>query len=122
VPNSIGFHVIGSEGSVRFDSARPDQFELYERAIAGPEANGPRTITVGPEQPAFGYTIPMPARGVGSGYGAAFVAQAQDFLDAIGRGRGVETDFWSGYRTMLVCDAAQQAAAEGRPVAIGAPS
>ena len=51
-------------------------------------------------------------------YGAAFVTQAQDFLDAIARGRGVETDFWSGYRTMLVCDAAQRAAAEGGPIPI----
>jgi predicted dehydrogenase len=122
VPNSIGFRVIGSEGSVYFDSTQPDEFQLYERAIAAPEANGPRTVAVGPEQPAFGHTIPMPARGVGSGYGAAFVAQAQDFLGAIAGDRGVETDFWSGYRTMLVCDAAQQAAAEGRPIAIGAPS
>ena len=118
VPNSIGFHVVGSEGSVRFDSTRPDEFELYQRAVAGPEANGPRTVTVGPEQPSFEHAVPMPARGVGSGYGAAFVTQAQDFLDAIARGRGVETDFWSGYRTMLVCDAAQQAAAEGGPVPI----
>jgi predicted dehydrogenase len=62
----------------------------------------------------------MPARGVGSGYGAAFVAQAQDFLGAIlGRGK-VSNDFWTGYQTMLVCDAAQQAAAEGRPVDIAA--
>lgn len=118
VPNSIGFHVVGSEGSVAFDSLRPDEFQLYQRALAGPEANGPRTVTVGPEQPSFGYTIPMPARGVASGYGAAFVAQAQEFLGAIAGGPPVETDFWTGYRTMLVCDAAQQAAAEGRPIAI----
>ena len=58
----------------------------------------------------------MPARGVGSGYGAAFVAQAQNFLAAIlGRGK-VSNDFWTGYQTMLVCDAVQQAAAESRAV------
>jgi predicted dehydrogenase len=117
-PNSIGFHVAGSEGSVTFDSVHPDEFRLYQRAVAGPEANGPRTVTVGPEQPSFGHAIPMPARGVGSGYGAAFVAQAQDFLGAIAGGPPVLCDFWTGHRTMLVCDAAQRAAAEGRSVEI----
>lgn len=88
--------------------------------MAGPESNGPRLVTVGPEQPSFAHTIPMPARGVGSGYGAAFIAQAQDFLSAILNHRKVTTDFWAGYQTMLACDAAQQAAAEGRPVDIAA--
>ena len=88
--------------------------------MAGPEANGPRLVTVGPEQPAFAYTIPMPARGVGSGYGAAFTAQVQDFLGAILDHRKVATDFWAGYQTMLVCDAAQQAAEQGQPVDIAA--
>ena len=120
VPNSLGFQIIGSAGSVRFDSVRPDEFLLYQSSVAGPGTNGPRIVTVGPEQPSFGYTIPMPARGVGSGYGAAFVAQAQDFLGAIlGRG-AVKNDFWTGYQTMLLCDAVQQAAAEGHPVDIAA--
>jgi predicted dehydrogenase len=118
VPNSLAFQLIGSEGSVSFDSVRPDEFLLYQRAVAGPDSNGPRLVTVGPEQPSFAYTIPMPARGVGSGYGAAFVAQAQDFLRAIlGLGK-VRNDFWTGYQTMLVCDAVQQAAAEQRSIDI----
>ena len=120
MPNSLGFQVIGSDGSVSFDSARPDEFLLHQRSVAGPESNGPRLVTVGPEQPSFAYTIPMPARGVGSGYGAAFVAQAQDFLGAILDRRKVTNDFWAAYQTMLVCDAAQQAAADGRPVDIAA--
>jgi len=120
VPNSLGFQIIGSEGSVSFDSVRPDEFLLHQRRVAGPESNGPRLVTVGPEQPSFAYTIPMPARGVSSGYGAAFVAQAQDFLAAIlGQGK-VASDFWTGYQTMLVCDAVQQAAAEGRSVDLAA--
>ena len=120
VPNSLGFQIIGSAGSVSFDSARPDEFLLHQLSVAGPEANGPRLVAVGPEQPAFAYTIPMPARGVGSGYGAAFIAQAQDFLAAILHHRTLSTDFWAGYQTMLACDAAQQAAAGGRPVDIAA--
>ena len=116
VPNSLGLQVTGSEGSVSYDSARPDEFLLHQRSVAGPERNGPRLVTVGPEQPSFAHTIPMPARGVGSGYGAAFVAQAQDFLRAIlGRGK-VANDFWTGYQTMLVCDAVQLAALERNPI------
>lgn len=120
VPNSLGFQLIGSAGSVSFDSARPDEFLLYQRSVAGPESNGPRLVTVGPEQPSFAYTIPMPARGVGSGYGAAFIAQAQDFLGAILDHRKAASDFWTGYQTMLACDAVQQAAAEGSPVDLAA--
>ena len=120
VPNSLGFQIIGSEGSVSFDSIRPDEFLLYQRSVAEPESNGPRLVTVGPEQPSFVHTSPMPARGVASGYGAAFVAQAQEFLGAIlGRGK-VTNDFWTGYQTMLVCDAVQQAAAQGRSIDIAA--
>ena len=88
--------------------------------MAGPESNGPRVVTVGPEQPSFAHTIPMPARGVGSGYGAAFIAQAQDFLSAILDRRKAASDFWAGYQTMLACDAVQQAAAQGSPVDIAA--
>jgi predicted dehydrogenase len=120
VPNSLGFQVIGSAGSVWFDSARPDEFLLYQRSVAAPEHNGPRLVTVGPEQPSFAYAIPMPARGVGSGYGAAFVAQAQDFLGAILGHAEVVSDFWTGYQTMLVCDAVQQAAVGRHPVDIAA--
>jgi predicted dehydrogenase len=120
VPNSLGFQLIGSAGSVSFDSARPDEFLLYQRSVAGPESNGPRLVTVGPEQPSFAYTIPMPARGVGSGYGAAFIAQAQEFLGAILDHRKAASDFWTGYQTMLACDAVQQAAAEGSPVDLAA--
>jgi predicted dehydrogenase len=118
VPNSIGFQIVGSEGSVAFDSVHPDEFQLYQRSVAAPGANGPRTVVVGPEQPSFAHTIPMPARGVASGYGAAFVGQAQEFVGAIVHGTPVTNDFWAGYRTMLACDAAQRAAAERRPVKI----
>lgn len=116
VPNSLGFHIIGSEGSVRFDSIHPDEFQLYTNSAGNGSDNGERTVIIGPEYPSFGYTIPMPARGVGSGYGAAFIAQAQEFVSAIADGKNVQTDFWTGYRTMLVCSATQQAAAQGRSV------
>jgi hypothetical protein len=57
---------MSSQGSVCFDSARPDEFLLYQRSVAGPESNGPRLVTVGPEQPSFAYAIPMSARGIPS--------------------------------------------------------
>ncbi|MDA8261900.1 MAG: Gfo/Idh/MocA family oxidoreductase [Actinomycetota bacterium] len=117
-PNSLGFQIIGSEGSVAFDSVHADEFQLFQRSTAPAESNGFRTVLVGPEQPAFGYTVPMPARGVGSGYGSAFVAQAQDFIRSIVSGSPIANDFWAGYQTMLACDAAQLAAAEHRPVDI----
>jgi predicted dehydrogenase len=118
VPNSLGFHIIGAEGSASFDSVHPDEFQLYTTALDEPGRNGSRTVIVGPEHPYFGHTTPMPARGVGSGYGAAFVAQAQDFIGAIVKGGRVDTDFWAGYQTMLVCEAAQRASDEHAAVDI----
>ncbi|MDA8374398.1 MAG: Gfo/Idh/MocA family oxidoreductase [Actinomycetota bacterium] len=111
VPNSLGFQIIGSDGSIAFDSMHADEFQLFQPSSAPAESNGARTVLVGPEQPAFAYTIPMPARGVGSGYGAAFVAQAQDFVGSIVSKRPITSDFWAGYQTMLACDAVQLAAA-----------
>ena len=119
VPNSIGLQIVGSEGAAAFDSVHPDEFQLFQTSVAAPEANGVRTVTVGPEQPSFAYTTPMPARGVGLGYGAAFIAEAQEFVGAIVNGTPVANDFWTGYRTMLVCDAAQRAAADCGPIEIG---
>lgn len=120
VPNSLGFHLIGSAGSVHFDSVHPDEFELFTSSPWNDTANGSRTVIVGPEYPSFAHTIPMPARGVGSGYGAAFVAQAQEFLGSIAGGGAVQTDFWTGYRTMLVCSAVQQAADTSSAVELAA--
>jgi predicted dehydrogenase len=118
IPNSAGFRLTGAAGSVEWESTRPDEYLLYERAVAPPERNGPRIVTVGPEHPHVGTTVAMPARGVANGYGGVFVTQAQEFLLAVaGRGE-VATDFWSGYRTMLVCDAAQRAAESHHPMEI----
>ncbi|MFG1667872.1 Gfo/Idh/MocA family protein [Streptomyces sp. Y7] len=110
VPNSLGLHLIGSAGSVHYDSVHPDEFELFTSSPWNGTTNGSRTVIVGPEYGSFAHTIPMPARGVGSGYGSGFVAQAQEFLGAIAGNGTARTDFFTGYRTMLVCSAAQQAA------------
>lgn len=46
------------------------------------------------------------------------MAQAQDFVGAVlGRSK-IANDFWTGYQIMLVCDAVQSAAAEGRSIEI----
>ena len=60
----------------------------------------------------------MPAKGVASGYGSAFVLQAQDFLQAIIEERAADPNLWHGYRTMLVCDAARRAAETGAAVVL----
>ncbi|MFJ8113640.1 Gfo/Idh/MocA family protein [Streptomyces sp. NPDC096132] len=120
VPNSLGFHLIGSTGSIRFDSVHPDEFELFTSSPPNGVTNGSRTVIVGPEYDSFAHTIPMPARGVGSGYGAGFVAQVQEFLGAIAGNGTMQTDFFTGYRAMLVCSAAQRAAATASAVDLAA--
>jgi predicted dehydrogenase len=118
VPNSMGFQLTGSKGSLSYDSQWPDEYQLYTRDLEAAERNGPRRIVVGAEQPAFANPLPMPAKGVASGYGSTFVRQAQDFLQAILDGRPASPNLWDGYRTMLVCDAMQRAAERGAPVVL----
>ena len=62
IPNSAGFRLTGAGGSVEWDSTRPDEYLLYERAIAPPERNGPRIVTVGPEHPNVGHTVAIDVR------------------------------------------------------------
>ena len=120
-PNSLGFALFGSEGSVTFESSHPDELRLYTRGLDEPERNGPRRVVVSPAHPYFADTVPIPFPGVSSGYGAFFIAHAQAFLRAIIDGEPVASDFWAGHRVMLVCDAVLRAAAEGRAVDLDGP-
>ena len=119
--NSLGFQLVGSAGSVAFESLHPDELQLYTRALDGAERNGPRRVVAGPLHPYFADTMPMPTAGLGSGYGALFIAHVQAFLRAIVAGEPVASDFWAGHRVMLVCDAVLRAAAGGAAVALDVP-
>jgi predicted dehydrogenase len=114
--NALAFQLTGAKGSLAYDSQWPDEYELFTHDAAPPERNGPRRVVIGAAEPAFANAIPMPAKGVGSGYASTFVLMCQDFLQAILEGRPADPNLWDGYRTMLVCDAIARAAGTGVPV------
>jgi predicted dehydrogenase len=120
-PNELGFRVYGSAGAVFFDSARPDGFGLYVEDAAPYQVNGVRRVVAGPHHDPFGTSVAMPAQGLGSGFDAAFTAQAQEFLLAVTGRAPLAVDFRVGHRVMLVCDAIRRAAADGVPVDVPPP-
>ena len=120
VPNELGFRVYGSVGSVFFDGARPDGFGLFLEEAAPYQVNGVRRVVTGPHHDPFGRSVAMPAQGLGSGFDAAFTAQAQDFLLAVTGAAPLAADFRVGHRVMQVCDAVQRAAGTELPVEIDA--
>jgi predicted dehydrogenase len=121
VPNELGFRVYGSRGSVFFDASRPDGFGLFLEDAAPYQVNGVRRVVAGPHHDPFGRSVAMPAQGLGSGFDAAFTAQAQDFLLAVAGVAPLAADLRAGHRVMQVCDAVQRAAATGTPVEVVPP-
>jgi predicted dehydrogenase len=115
-PNELSFRVYGTTGSVYFDASRPDGFGLYLEDAAPYQVNGVRRVVAGPHHEPFGTSVAIPAQGLGSGFDAAFVAQAQAFLLAVTGRAPLAADFRVGARVMRVCDAIRDAAASGRAV------
>ena len=112
VPNSIGFHVIGSEDPSASTPCTPTSSSSTSGRSRGrrPTARGRSRSARSRRRSA--------TRSHARAWCRVGLARPSSPKPRNRSGRGVETDFWSGYRTMLVCDAAQQAATEGRPVAI----
>ena len=115
-PNSLGVEVLGSAGHVSFESIRSGEFQLYQTAGAAPGRNGPRTVYTGPEHPYFADVAPMPATGLGTGYGEAFIAELQQFLNSVITKTPLDTSFDEAYETMLAVEAAMRSAQRGTPV------
>ena len=118
VPNDLGIEVHGSKGWAKFSSAAMDQLTWYKAGEAEAGFDGAKTVVAGPAFPYFGTTAAMPGRGVGTGYGEAFMAEIQEFVKAVvGKGK-VSTPFTEAIPTMDAIAAAQKSAANGSPVTI----
>jgi predicted dehydrogenase len=117
-PNDLGIEVYGTKGHARFSSAQMDQLVLFEDGVSAPGMDGARIIVAGPGFPYFGTTAAMPGRGVGTGYGEAFMAEIQEFVKAVVNGTPTTNPFSDAVPTMKVISAAQKSAAEGHPVAV----
>lgn len=117
---NLGFEIWGSTGHVKYNFCHMNEFELYEKADS-PEAealNAPRIIQAGPASPHYLDVAPMAAKGNATGYGAAFIAEMQEFLLAIVTGESLDTSFESAATTMRVVDAAFASARTHSPVTL----
>lgn len=80
--NTLRIDLFCENGTASFDLTRPAEFTI---ADAGPavEANGVRTVFIGPWHPYVGGGLPMDFPTVGHGQNDFFVYQARAFLDQI---------------------------------------
>jgi predicted dehydrogenase len=117
-PNSLTIRVFGERGMVSFTTEEMNSFVIHE---AGGDArfDGPRTVITGPLHGPYADVSSFRSRGVGTGYGEAFIAQVQAFVRCILDGTPSETTFAVAAQTMRVLDAAGESAASGRPVPVG---
>ncbi|MDU0967974.1 MAG: Gfo/Idh/MocA family oxidoreductase [Actinomycetaceae bacterium] len=117
-PNDLGIEIYGEKGWARFSSAAMDELQVYEAGVSEAGMDGARTVIAGPAFPYFGDTAAMPGRGVGTGYGEAFIAEIQEFVRALAYGTPVTTPFSEAIPTMKVIQAAQASARKGAPVPV----
>jgi predicted dehydrogenase len=117
-PNQLGVEIFGSKGSVSFDSTLFDEFSIFDDQSGEPGFDGPRRVISGPAFPYYSSTSPMRARGTGTGYGEAFMAETQDFLSAIAHGHPMDTSFETTVHPMQVISAALESSATGRSVKV----
>lgn len=117
-PNELGIEIFGSEGHVSFDSSRFDEYAVYESEGSRPGDDGPRRVIAGPAMPYYAETSPMRARGTGTGYGEAFMAEIQEFVAAVALDEPIATTFAATVHPMRVVQAALDSARSGQAVAV----
>ena len=117
-PNELGVEIYGSGGNVSFDSSNFNEYYIYESDASRPGDDGPRRVIAGPAMPYYSATSPMRARGTGTGYGEAFMAEVQEFVAAATLGAPIDTTFAATVHPMRVVQAALDSAAEQRPIAV----
>ncbi|KAB1642701.1 Gfo/Idh/MocA family protein [Gulosibacter chungangensis] len=119
-PNQLGFEVFGSDGHVSFDSTKSDEYSIFELGKSAAGADGPQRVISGPDMPYYADVSPMRARGTGTGYGEAFIAEIQEFIAAAVNEEAIETTFAATVHPMLVIQAALDSAQSQKPVEIRA--
>lgn len=81
-PSSLEFEVYGTKGAVRWSQKRYGEVELAFADEPG-DAQGFRTVQLGPAHPYWKGGLAMDAPGVGHGQNDPFVYQARAFLEEI---------------------------------------
>lgn len=117
--NALAFEVSGTSGSIRFDSERPNCYDVAVWRLD--VASHFQRVHVGASSPYVADHLPVPHDGVTVGYAEAFGFAVADFLDAVVMGSPVVNgSFEDGARAAAVIEAMQEAARRGEPVEVEA--
>ncbi|MBN9511094.1 MAG: Gfo/Idh/MocA family oxidoreductase [Alphaproteobacteria bacterium] len=105
----IGYEIIGTEGSLRYDYERINDLDLYRDS--GPiERRGFTRMRMGPTDPRYAALLPVSALGLG--YNDYKAMEAREMIEAVATGRPAYPDFRFGQRVQEVVDACQRSHAQ----------
>ena len=112
----IGYEIIGTEGTLRYDYERINDLDLYRET--GPVENrGFTRMKMGPTDPRYAALLPVPALGLG--YNDYKAMEIRELIEAVAAGRPAYPDFRFGHRVQQVVDACQQSHAQHAWVKVG---
>jgi predicted dehydrogenase len=108
--NHLSFEISGSLGSLYFNWERNNELLFYS-ARQDRQAQGFKTIVVGPAQPYGGILWPIP--GLGMAYLETTTVLLQRFLEGIAGKQNDNPDFYDGYKAAQVVEAVLTSAQRG---------
>ncbi len=101
----IGYDIIGTKGSLRYDYHRINDLELYRDE--GPlEQRGFRRMQSGPTDSRYAALLPVP--GLGLGYNDYKAMEAREMIEAVAAGRAAYPDFAFGHQVQRIVEACQR--------------
>ena len=105
----IGYEIIGTDGSLRYDYERINDLDIYRDS--GPvERRGFTRVKMGPSDPRYAALLPVSALGLG--YNDYKAMEAREMIEAVATGRPAYPDFRFGQRVQEVVDACQRSHAQ----------
>jgi predicted dehydrogenase len=101
----IGYEIIGSKGTLRYDYERINDLDLYREE--GPVENrGFTRMRMGPTDPRYAALLPVPALGLG--YNDYKAMEIRELIEAVAEGRPAYPDFRFGHRVQKIVEACQR--------------
>lgn len=112
----LGFEVLGSKGSVRFDQQDSYKVELFLRDEEPRRFTGTTTLNLGPKHGDYGAFWPFP--GVTIGLHELKSVEVRNFFQAILAGEPAYPGFEEGWRVLEVLEAIERSSIERSWVAV----
>jgi predicted dehydrogenase len=113
--NTLSFFLSGTQGSARFSTERPDEYQVARRDGQGPVCFS--TVRNSASSPYASEYLPVPHDGVAVGYAEAFGFMIGEFLEAALAGVPMANGpLGDGLRAAEALEAIQRASELRRPV------